>query len=299
MRSIAELKHRKKSVAETAQITRAMEIISVSKLNKLNALLDTNSLYFSKVRSTIKDIILHTDKEVRHPFLAPHSHSGYTPNELKYGKNPAYIVISADKGLAGDYNHKIIKKAEEEMSEVKGTLFVIGHTAAEYFTKEGYEPDLSFVNAGSKISLNTARKIEAVLSDLYENSDIDSIKIIYTDRQRSAVPEPTVIRLLPILVEDFDDVEKTENLHKYTIQYHPSAHEVLNVLVPQYILGMVFSALIQATVCENIERVRTMHSATLNADKLMAKLTLEYNRARQEMITTELAELSGTKLFDK
>lgn len=286
MQNITDIKTRKKSIVETSQITKAMELISVSKLNKITGILNSNSAYFSKVRSTIKEIILHTDKSVSHPYL-----------NKQYGKEPAYIIISGDKGLAGDYNHKIIKKAEAELSERNGKIFAVGKIAADYFITKGYEVDVSFVDAGAKLSIDTARKITAYLLEYFTEGVFDSIKIIYTEKAGGALPEPVIMRLLPVLVEDFDDVSPSDN-HAFIHNYHPSPEEVLNVLVPQYILGMVFSALLRAIMCENVERVRMMHSATINAEELIEKLNLQYNRIRQETITTELAELSSSKFSE-
>jgi len=278
MRNIQDIKNRKKAITETAQITRAMELISVAKLNKLNTLLEANREYFNAVRGAVKDIV--RKSRISHPYFAD-----------SLPKKSAYIVIASDKGLSGDYNRNILRFADGHIpDDGKGLLIPIGNEAAEFFSKRSILMENSFLNIGGYPKLNDARKLTAVLEDDFSHGIIDGVDIFYTDR-KGGLPYPCHIRLLPISIKDFS--AGTEEKSGYDFHYHPNMEEVLNLLVPQYLLGVVFSALIQSAAAEHFERIRTMHSATQNAEELMEKLNLKYNKLRQEAITTELAELSS------
>lgn len=286
MKNIIDIKHRSESIKETAQITKAMEMISTSKLRKANQKFINNAAYFSKVRATIKDILKHTSEEVTHPYLT-----------TEFGEKTAYIVIASDKGLAGDYNHKVLNLAMEEISAKKEKyLLIIGQMAREFFVSRGLHPDIEYLYVAQNPSLDDARRITQDLMEMYENTHIDSIKIVYTKMVSATVQTPVVLPLLPLLPVDFSDVEEEINYNSI-LDYEPSPKKVLDILVPQYILGVVYSCLIQSVYSENYERMRTMHNATTNANELIEKLNLEYNRARQETVTKEISEISSAVLF--
>lgn len=286
MQNIVDIKNRSASIKETAQITKAMEMISTSKLRKANKKYISNSAYFNKVRLTIKDILEHTAGNINHPYLAK-----------QQGERTAYIIIASDKGLAGDYNHKILKYAYEEISQKSDRyLFVIGHMAQAFFQARGIFPDIEYLHAAQNATLDDARGITQDLLEMYDNHMIDSIKVIYTKMVSSTVQQPVTLRLLPLVPEDFLDIPSELN-YGAILDFEPSPKKVFDILVPQYIIGIVYSCLIQSIYSEHYERIRTMHNATQNANELIEKLDLEYNRARQELVTTEIAEISSSGLF--
>lgn len=288
MQNIIDIKNRSESIKETAKITKAMELISTAKLRKGHKKYINNTVYFDKVRSTIKDILMHKGGDISHPYL-----------KKGEGDKTAYIVIASDKGLAGDYNHRVLKLAMEEIPRNKQSyLLIIGHMAKEFFINRGIQPDVEYLHASQNPTLEDARIITADLMEMFEKGLIDSIEIVYTRMVSAAVQEPIVLHLLPLLIEDFYDVEEAHD-YNVILDFEPSAEEVINILVPQYILGVVYSCLIQSTYSEHYERMRTMHNATKNANELITKLELEYNRARQEGVTTEIIEISTASLYHK
>ncbi len=287
MQNIVDIKNRSSSIKETAQITKAMEMISTSKLRKANKKFISNAAYFNKVRMTIKDILQHT-ANITHPYLSE-----------REGERTAYIIIASDKGLAGDYNHKILKFADEEIAkQPERYLFVVGHMAKAFFQSRNIFPDIEYLHAAQNANLDDARGITQDLLEMYDNQLIDSIKIIYTKMVSSTVQQPVEMRLLPLLPEDFIDISSEPN-YSAILDFEPSPKEVFDILVPQYIIGIVYSCLIQSIYSEHYERIRTMHNATQNANELIEKLDLEYNRARQELVTTEIAEISSSSLFKR
>lgn len=288
MRNIIDIKNRSNSIRETAQITKAMEMISTSKLQKLNRRFLNNTVYFNTARATIKDILNHTDNEITHPYFNEHE-----------GRKAAYIVIASDKGLAGDYNQKVLNLALKEVQKKKEKyILIIGQMAREFFMLRDMHPDVEYLYAAQDPTLEDARRITEDLMEMYDNGLIDSINIVYTKMQSATIQEPVVLRLLPVQLEDFLDIEDEAD-YIGMLDFEPSPKEVIEILVPQYILGIVYSCLIQSVYSEHYERMKTMHNATINANKLMEKLELEYNRVRQEIVTREISEISSSLLFRK
>lgn len=285
MQNIADIKNRIKSVKETRQITKAMQLISVAKMRRANENYQRNLAYSTRVRGILKDILNHTDGEISHPYLK-HRDTSRT----------AFVVVASDNGLTGDYNHRILNFAKSRISEVKeAAVFIIGQMANEFFTRIGDTPDMQFLYCAQNPTLNDARLITADLVELYDNNHIDEVRIIYTKMEGNHNVAAD-LRLLPILKEDFADAaEVAEGQYTAIMEFEPSVKEVFDILVPQYIVGLTYTALIQAVRCEHNERVETMSNATGNADKMALDLELKYHRARQETITTELAELSSAQ----
>lgn len=284
MRNIVDIKNRIKSIRDTAQITKAMELISVAKMRKANDKYHRNLKYYERVRNTVKDILNHS-ADIKHPYL-----NSRTINRT------AYIVIASDTGMAGDYNNRVLNYAYNMMQEKTGekSVFIIGQMANEFFLRNGITPDIEFLYCAQDPNIDDARRISADVVDMYDKGLIDEVFIIYTHPVGS-VNEATHVRLLPILKEDFSDAVQEEN-YRAILEFEPSVKEVFDTLVPQYIVGLTYSALIRSIRCEHTERMKTMTNATNNAMDMIDTLELEYHRARQEQITTELAEISSSKV---
>lgn len=284
MKNIVDVKNRIRSINDTSKITKAMELISVSKRRKANVKYKNNHTYFEKVRATIKDILAHS-QDISHPYLKKREHN-----------KTAFVVISSDKGLAGDYNHRILKLAMEEIKKVEDKyIFSIGQMAKEFFIKNGITPDVEFLHCAQNPNLEDARQITEDLVSLFNEEHIDEVKIIYT-RMEKNVNKPAMIHMLPLQKEDFEDA-KLETNYKANLEFFPSSKAVFDILVPQYILGMVYSTLIESVACEHSERMKTMNNANKNAVEILDTLQIEFNRARQETITNEIAEISSASIL--
>ena len=289
MQNALEIKNRIKAVKETAQITKAMEVISVAKRRKANVKYNNNLQYFLRVRSTIKDILTHSGNLINHDYL-----------KHREGNRTGYVVIASDKGLAGAYNRKVCKKALDTINEVEEKyIFTIGQMAREFFTREGLTPDIDFLYAAQNPTLEDARRITSDLMDLYDSDHLDEIYVVYTQKITNSKMEPIVLKLLPLEIKDFKDIPN-EKEYKSILDFEPSPNALVATLVPQYIIGMLYSCLIQSIYCEHEERMITMNSATNNANELMDKLNLDFNRSRQAAITREISEVaSSTIIFNK
>lgn len=280
MRSVSDVNNSIKAIGETSQITRAMKLISTSKMTKATQRYNANLLYFNRVRAALKDILLHSH-DLRHTFLE-HSEKGI----------PAYIVIAADKGLCGGYNHNILNFAYDFMTKGEKFVITIGQEARAFFERKNIPIDVEYLHISQNPTLYEGRNLTDDLAKMYKGDIIKEVYLIYTRFYSTVKQEPVAIKLLPVEVSNFDDVE-LELDYGAEINYHPSPAKVFDVLVPQYIIGLIYGALIQAFASENSARMMAMDSATKNADKMTSKLRIELNHARQQAVTREITEIVG------
>ena len=284
MADIAELKHRIKSIQDTHQITKAMELISVAKMRKAMLKQAASSVYFDRVRATLKDIMLHST-DIRNAYVR------HRPDT-----RAAYIVIAGDKGLAGAFNNNVLNLAWQHIqTRPVHYVITIGQMARSFFESMDQAVDLEFTHAVTSPTLHDSRGIMRDILDLYDRNLMDEVYVVFTRMISSSVHEPTVVKLLPIEAKDIE-VEAASSF-RGEICYDPSPNEVLDILVPQYLVGMIYSTLIHSAASEHAARMMAMSNANKNADKMLDSLSLEYNRLRQSAITTELLDLSSGRFF--
>lgn len=288
MPGMREIQSRIKSVKETKQITKAMKLISAAKLKKARIQLDETLPFFNRVKATMADILMHS-ANVESPF--------FTPRQDKEEKRRGYLILSGDKGLAGGYNHSIIKKAEEIVrQDPDSPLFIAGAVGRHYFYKKGYNVELSFDYPVQDPSVFRAREISEMLLEKFSKGELDEIYIIYTLLETSFSMKPTVMELLPLMLEELTagpDMAGEDAKADEALIYLPSPEAVLEVLIPRYVKGIVYGALNEAFTSEQSARMTAMDNATANADKMLNTLNLHYNRARQAAITQEISEIIG------
>lgn len=281
MQSVKDIKNRIKSVSETAQITRAMELISAAKMQKASARYNSSQAYFTKVRKIIYDIVKFSDFDEPHPYLT----------RKKEGKH-AYLIIGSDKGMSGDYNHAVISFASETVEkDPESEVLCIGETVFKHFTET--RGQVEKIACSQEGTLEDARIIATRLVEDYKQGIYSEINIIYMSLVSKSRQKCAMIRLLPILSEDFD-VESTGYISR--LEFLPDAESVFGILVPQYFIGILYGCITAGKYTEHLERMRAMNSATKNASELLDELQINYNKARQEKITTEITELSAVLL---
>jgi len=282
MYSLVEIKRRIGAIRQTRQLTKAMYLIASSKLTRAMDKYKANHIYFDKIRSTIKDIIEHTP-EFNHPFFLPRGH-----------ERVAYFVIAGDKGLCGAYNHNVLHAALSHIQQHEGTknIFVVGNVARDFFMKKGYDVDPEFLYAAQNPTLFYSREIAEKIIEAYKEHKMDELYLVYT-RLESAVKQiPKVIKLLPVELPSFEDVQLNTK-YRADMFYHPSPKAVLDLLVPKFLIGVIYGALIQSFASEQQARMLAMDTATKNADDMIAHLQIKYNQARQAVVTNEIAEIMG------
>ncbi|MDR2505656.1 MAG: ATP synthase F1 subunit gamma [Oscillospiraceae bacterium] len=281
MSTLSEIRGHIRAVDDTRKITRAMYLISSAKMKRARDAHDQNAISYEKIRSQIKFVLGSIHTPTRNPFFRPH------------GDKTAYVIIAGEKGLCGGYNHEILRLADEVISplpEVNRSIITIGHMASEHFVKRGLHPDVHYLHAIQSPTLRHARQIATELSWMFTEKILDNVVIVYTKLFSDGTMKPSCRRLLPILKEDFEDADDTDE-SVAIMSYTPTRYEALSMLVTQYLIGSIYSALVQAHASEHHARMTAMQSATHNADEMLTKLRIQWGHARQAAITQEITEI--------
>lgn len=283
-----DIKRKIKSVSNTRQITKAMELVSTAKLRKAKSKLDITKPYFETVLKTIKKIIKN-ENNLKHKYLVERER-----------KNTLYVVIAADRGLCGGYNSNVLKKAVNiiEKNDTNAKLVTVGKQALKFFEDSPYEIVKSLTQISEKPSFSDSRVISNLALKMYDEEQVDEIIFVYTRMITSLNLEPTELTLLPVSV-DLEVEENKENKKKKKeelrdlVTYEPSAEVVLDFIIPKYVESVIYGGLIESSASEQSARRVAMESATDNADEMIDELTLTYNQARQAAITQEITEIVG------
>ncbi|MBU3804835.1 MAG: ATP synthase F1 subunit gamma [Candidatus Cellulosilyticum pullistercoris] len=292
MTNMREIRSRMKSIQDIMKITNAMYLISSSKLKKARKSLTATEPYFETLQTTIQDILM------RIPDIE-HSAFDMRTDVKEEDKKRGYIVITADKGLAGAYNHNIIKLAEKEMNKGKNNfLFAVGQVGRRYFAKKNVTVDVEFLYTAQNPTLHRARIIAATIIELYERKELDEVYIIYTKMITPMKAEAEMLQVLPLQKSRFDKVSGKR--FNETAVFNPSPEKVMDKVVPNYIKGLIYGTLVEAFSSEQNARMMAMEAATTSAKEMISDLSLMYNRARQAAITQEITEIaSGAKCAKK
>ncbi|MDR0445830.1 MAG: ATP synthase F1 subunit gamma [Oscillospiraceae bacterium] len=279
MASANEIRHRIAAVEQTRKITGAMEMVSSNRMRRIMSHREYNRRYFDYIRRSMREI-LNSVEGITHPYLTARPEG-----------RRAYIVITGDKGLCGSYNSAILALADQRLAEFPdATLITIGNIAEEYYRRRGRIPDLSMYGIVQDPTMKAARRISREIMRIYDEGLTDEVHMVFTASYDEMKNKPFECRILPIMDDDYLDIDDDER--EETI-YSPSPHAVLNELVPQYILGLLFGIIAQAYASEHYARMNAMHASTQNAGEMLKALTTQYNLARQSAITNELSEITG------
>ena len=243
--------------------------------------------YFGKLSYTISDI-LHHSPEIVHPFF------DQRPAIKLQDRRIGFLVITSDKGLAGAYNHNVLKLAEQQLQQTtNSTLFVVGQMGRTHFASKEIEINQSFEHTAQNPTISHAREMTEPLLGQFLAKELDEIWVIYTNMVTPLHLEPTLLKLLPLDRDIFPwQPRHTEEFNR-TVNYHPSVSSVLDHLVPDYFTGMLFGTMVESFCSEQSARMTAMDSSTKNAKEMLRRLTLTYNRARQSAITQEITEVVG------
>ncbi len=286
MASTKEIKNRMKSVRDTQKITNAMYLIASTKTKKAKEELDKTRPYFRALQGEIKRIFRTVENVESQYFYPP---EGGAALKGTY----ACLVITADKGLAGPYNQNAIREAERLLAEHPDTkLFVVGEYGRQYFSSHHIPIEKSFLHTAQNPTLRRAREISATLLELFERDEVDKIFIVYTDMKNGLEEQATSTRLLPFHRGQFMSSPNEKEV-KEPFEFFPSVTAILDNMIPSYVSGFIYSALVDSFCSEQNARMTAMDSANQNAEKILADLSIQYNRVRQAAITQEITEVSS------
>ena len=273
------VKLRIKSVQNTMQITKAMELVASSRLRKAKERAEVCRPYFQTLYETLGAIARgNTDFT-----------SVYAAGSRN--KKRCCVVIAGDRGLAGGYNANLFRHLEEESAGEDYVVLPIGKKAVEYFRRTGREcVTESFGEIGS-VSVSDCYEMANLLCAKFKAGDFGHIDLCYTRFLSMLSQEPSVIPAIP-LTDLAQEEEKKEPI-RHLILYEPDAAQVFDAIVPEYLAGLLYGAVCESFVSELAARRMAMESATNNAQDMIERLNLHYNRARQASITQEITEIVG------
>ncbi|EOT44966.1 F0F1 ATP synthase subunit gamma [Enterococcus columbae] len=291
--SLNEIKQRITSTKKTSQITKAMHMVSASKLTKSEAHAKKFQVYAEKVR----EVVTHLAAQQLLAIEDTKTSGATDYNSMlitRPVKKTGYIVITSDGGLVGGYNSSILKQMmsifeQDHQSPDDYVVISIGATGAEFFKARGIQLAYELRNLSDQPSFEEVRKIVHMATSMYQNEVFDELYVCYNHHVNSLTSQFRVEKMLPI--SDLDPGEKKEYEQEYI--FEPSKDEILNQLLPQYAESLIYGAIVDAKTAEHAAGMTAMKTATDNAKKIIDDLTISYNRARQGAITQEITEIVG------
>ncbi len=287
MANSREIQGRMKSIQDTAKITNAMYMVSSSKLQKARRDLKNTEPYFYLIQDSLAKI-LDASPNAGNKFFDKR------PQRQGKGRTIGYLLITADKGLAGAYNHNVIKLAEKlSDNDCENMFFVVGQLGRHYLEKKGVPIDIHFNYTAQNPTINRARHIAGKLADLFLEQKIDELYVIYTKMVNSITVEAVSKKIFPLEQHKIhmQDNDLTDDYQEMT--FLPDPETVFNTMVPSYITGFIYGTLIESYCSEHNARMLAMQTAGDSAAKMLRELSVQYNRARQAAITQEITEVVG------
>ena len=275
MQSLQEIKGRIDGVKTIRKITKAMQLVSTSKLQRAKKHLNEISEYYQTVFQVFENIIDNIE-DMANVF----------PKNPKQSK--LYVVVSSDLGLCGGYNSNLFKLLKEDFNIDKDKIIILGTKGVLHFKLNGYKKNIleSYLNIGEKIEPMIVKEITDEIMALFMTAEISEVKIIHTKYINSVTFQTTATKILPIVKK-----EKMKNELKLNAEFEPDATTVFKKALPLYVSAMILGIAVESKVVEMASRRMAMENATDNADDISSNLSIQYNRARQASITQEITEI--------
>jgi len=254
-----------------------MKMVAAARLRRAQEAAVSNRPYAEKMYEVIADVASNAGS-FSHPLL-----------EVREEGKTLYIVLASDKGLAGAYASNVFKETMAHIKDKANTSIVtVGRRAKEYFTPRGFDIVNSYMGFTERPDYQNARQIALDVIERFAEGNYKEVYLVYTKFISAISAVPQVIKLLPFTAPK---TSHTEIAAEYI--YEPNAQEVLGYLLPQYIVTMIYASLLQSAASELSSRMNAMSNATDNAEELISKLDLHYNKVRQAGITREITEIVG------
>ena len=282
MASGREIKTKIKSVQNTRKVTRALEMVSASKIRKAQDRMKASRPYARAMKQVIGHLA-QANSEYQHPFLV----------ERAEIKRVGYIIVSSDRGLAGGLNNNLFRKTLGEVRQWqdKGAevdVVTIGQKASAFFRRLKVEMLASVTHLGDRPQLEQLVGVVKVMLDAYSSGKVDRVYLVYNDFVNTMTQRAAFDQLLPLPASDTPITN-----HDWDYLYEPDAATVLEHVLTRYVESLVYQAVLENVASEHAARMVAMKSASDNATKLIGDLQLVYNKARQAAITQEISEIVG------
>ena len=281
------LKRRIKSVQSTKKITRAMELIAASRIVRAQQRVAAARPYSEEITKVIENLAA-GGAGLAHPLL----------EEKETVQKVGYVVVTADRGLAGAYNSNVIRTAERAVKREQAqgrdyALFLVGKKGENYFRYRHYRVHASFEGMSDQPSYADARAVADKVIEAYEEGDIDRVELVFTRFLSVGTQRPVMHRFIPLDRGAIEEQSEAQDGPKADYEFEPEPGEILSRLVPRYVEARLYAAMLDAAASEHAARQRAMKAATDNAEDLITRLSRQMNRARQDAITTEIMEIVG------
>lgn len=282
MASLKEIDGRIKSTKKMKQITKAMNMVSSSKLRRAEKNTKQFEPYMEKMQDAIT-AIAGASKNSSHPMLRP-----------RQVQRSGYLVITSDKGLAGAYSSNVLKRLindikEKHTSSDDYSIIVLGQSGVDFLKNRGYEIENSLVDVPDQPSFKSIQAIAKHAIDLFSEEHIDELKIYYSHYVSVLENKPTTKQVLPLSREDSSQGQGQMSSY----EFEPDKESILSVILPQYVESLIYGTILDAKASEHAARMTAMKNASDNATELIDDLSLQYNRARQAEITQQITEIVG------
>ena len=279
------VRRRIRSVQSTKKITRAMELIASSRIVKAQQRVESSRPYAVQLTQAMEDLARQAGG-VQHPLL----------EDREQPSRAGVLVMTSDRGLAGAYNANVLKVAEGVIREIRGrdlepVIYVVGKKGIGYFRFRGVPMGQTWQGFSEVPPYEEAQRIGRTLIKAFGDEEIDELHAAYTDFRSAFTLRATLKRFLPIAPEEVTGTGLGVVHAEYL--FEPEPEQILDHLLPQYVVTKVYAALLESAASENAARRRAMKAATDNAEDLIKVLTRQANRARQDEITTEIMEIVG------
>ena len=282
MASLKEIDSRIKSTKKMKQITKAMNMVSSSKLRRAEKNTKQFEPYMEKMQDAIT-AIAGASKNSSHPMLRP-----------RHIQRSGYLVITSDKGLAGAYSSNVLKRLVNDIKEKhtnsdEYSIIVLGQSGVDFLKNRGYEVESSLVDVPDQPSFKSIQAIAKHAIDLFSEEHIDELKIYYSHYVSVLENKPTTKQVLPLSREDSSQGQGQMSSY----EFEPDKESILSVILPQYVESLIYGTILDAKASEHAARMTAMKNASDNATELIDDLSLQYNRARQAEITQQITEIVG------
>jgi len=279
--STRDIKRKIQGIKNTQRITKAMKAVSAAKLRKAQIQLQATRPYSEKLYELINDLAMYVDRE-SHPLL-----------EIREEKNIDYVIVTADRGLAGAFNSNVIKRALKDINSLKEqgkkvSLILFGRKAVQFFKNKGFDIVGEYEDIyRDNVNITFTSQVGGIIAQRYIEKKTDAVYLINNELITTANYETKVRKLFPI--EPEIDLEKMDKMVQYNIE--PTKEQVLESLLKQYINFQLYRAMVESSTAEHAARMIAMDNATRNAGEAIKRWTVIFNKARQESITTELIDI--------
>ena len=278
MANLKNLQERIKSVSSIQQVTKAMKMVAAAKVKKAQEKMEISRPYSRNTQDLICRIL-------------PQVSAANIPLVGNRAvKNRAIIVITSDRGFAGSFNSSVIRLAEKEIEKFgkdKVQVFCLGKKASEYFSKRDYNVVQSFYDFWKDMTFDTASDIAETFITAFNNLEIDEVHVIYNRFKTLASQDLMIEKVLPI------DFTEDYNVKNYNYDYEPNQERIVESLLPKHLKEQMWQQKLESYSREEDARMIEMDNATENAKEIIKELKLEFNKARQAAITTEMLEIVG------